>query len=46
VGSEMCIRDREGDMDKNWLAWWLVIFFSTIFTLIGLLIRVRRWKNE
>jgi len=33
-------------MDKNWLAWWLVVIFSTLFTGLGLLVRLRRWKNE
>ncbi len=33
-------------MDKNWLAWWLVVFLSTLFTVIGLSIRIRRWKDE
>lgn len=33
-------------MDKNWLAWWLVVIFSAFFTGIGLLLRIRGWKDE
>jgi hypothetical protein len=33
-------------MDKNWLAWWLVVVISTVLTVLGLLLRIRRWKNE
>ncbi len=33
-------------MDSNWLAWWLVVVLSTLFTILGLLLRIRGWKNE
>jgi len=33
-------------MDRNWIAWWEVVLLSTVFTAIGLAVRMRRWKNE
>gem|GEM_PF-1739738 len=33
-------------MDRNWLAWWLIVGISTVLSALGLLIRIRRWKNE
>jgi hypothetical protein len=33
-------------MDKNWLAWWLIVIVSTVLTVLGLLLRLRGWKNE
>jgi len=33
-------------MDKNWITWWLIVLFSALFTIIGLEIRIRGWKDE
>lgn len=33
-------------MDRNWIAWWLIVLLSTVFTAIGLTVRIRRWKDE
>ncbi len=31
---------------NNWSAWWLIVIASTLFTVLGLFLRIRGWKNE
>jgi len=33
-------------MDKNWATWWIVVVLSTVFTIVGLILRIRGWKND